>query len=464
MRSSRSTWVLALTGIASLMVALDVTVVATALSTIRHDLDASAEQLEWTVNAYALSFAVLLMTASALGDRFGRRRLFVGGLALFVAASAACAVAPGIGTLIAARAVQGVGAAAVAPLSLALLSAAFPPERRAWALGIFSAVTGVAVLGGPVVGGAITQGIAWPWIFWLNVPIGLITIVLVRARIEESRGPRTPLDPLGVVLATGAAFGLVWGLVRGNAVGWGSAEVLGTLLSGAALTAGFLVWERRAPSPVLPPQLFSSRAFSAGSAAAFLLSGALFGAVYFMAQFLQAVEHAGPLSAGLRLLPWTATLFFVAPIAGKQITRFGERPFVAGGLLLQAIGFGWVALIAAPGTAYGELIAPFVVAGAGVSMALPAVQSAIVGAVAPAHIGTASGAFTTLRQLGGAFGVAIGVAVFASRGGYASPQAFSDGFAPALALAAALSLAGAVSALALPGRTAAVAPEPLVAA
>jgi len=453
MRSSRSTWVLALTGIASLMVALDVTVVATALSTIRRDLHASPEQLEWTVNAYALSFAVLLMTASALGDRFGRRRLFVAGLAVFVVASAACALAPGIGTLVAARAVQGAGAAAVAPLSLSLLSAAFPPERRAWALGIFSAVTGVAVLGGPVVGGAITQGVAWPWIFWLNVPIGLVTIALVLARIEESRGPRTPLDPVGVTLATGAALGLVWGLVRGNAAGWGSAEVLGALVAGGLLTAAFVAWERRAPSPVLPLELFASRAFSAAGAATFFLAAALFGTVYFMAQFLQAVEHAGPLGAGLRLLPWTATLFFVAPLAGRQIERVGERPFVAGGLLLQAAGMGWIALIADPGVAYASLIPPFVIAGAGVSMALPAVQSAILGAVAPAHLGVASGTFNTLRQLGGAFGVAIGVAVFAAAGSYASPQDFSDGFAPAIAVAAALSLAGAVAGAALPARS-----------
>jgi EmrB/QacA subfamily drug resistance transporter len=447
-----ATWVLALTGIASLMVALDVTVVATALSTIRRDLAASTEQLEWTVNAYALSFAVLLMTASALGDRFGRRRLFAAGLGVFVLASAACALAPGIGALIAARALQGAGASLVAPLSLALLSAAFPPERRAWALGIFSAVTGVAVLGGPVVGGAITQGIAWQWIFWLNVPIGLVTIGLVLARIEESHGPRTRLDLPGVALATGAALGIVWALVRGNAAGWGSAEVVGTLAAGVLLGAAFVAWERRAASPVLPLELFRARAFSAGNAAAFFMSGALFASVYLMAQFLQTAQHGGPLDAGLRLLPWTATLFFVAPIVGRRIQRAGEKPFVVAGLALQAAGMAWIALIAAPDVAYGELVAPFVIAGTGASMALPAAQSAIVGAVAPAHIGKASGTFTTARQLGGAFGVSVLVAVFAGAGSYASPDAFSAGFAPAIGVAATLSLAGALAGLALPGR------------
>jgi len=234
---SASTWVLALTAVASLMVALDVTVVTTALPTIKRDLGASTQGLEWTVNAYVLSFAVLLMTAAALGDRFGRRRAFIAGLGLFAAASAACGLAPGIGTLIAARAVQGAGAALVAPLALALLSAAFPPERRAWALGIFSAITGLAVLGGPVIGGAITQGIAWQWIFWLNVPIGLLTILLARARMAESYGPNTALDIPGLALASGAALGVVWGLVRGNPAGWGSIEVVGSLTVGLLLAS-----------------------------------------------------------------------------------------------------------------------------------------------------------------------------------------------------------------------------------
>src|SRR3954452_4506193 len=292
-------WVLVLTSLASLMVALDALVVTTALSTIRTDLHASIAALEWTVNAYSLSFAVLLMTAAALGDRFGRRRLFAAGLGLFVVASAACALAPGTGWLIAARALQGVGAAFVMPLSLALLSAAFPPERRPWAMGIFSAITGIAVLGGPLVGGAIAQGIAWEWIFWLNVPIGAAAIPLVLTRMAESRGPRSPLDLPGVALITGACLGVVWGLVRGNAAGWGSAEVRGALAAGAALGVAFVVRERAASAPMLPMTLFRSRAFSAGNAANGLMIASLFAAVFFMAQFLQAAEGYGPLGAGL---------------------------------------------------------------------------------------------------------------------------------------------------------------------
>jgi EmrB/QacA subfamily drug resistance transporter len=452
--SSRSarTWVLALTSLASLMVALDALVVMTALSSIRVDLHASLEALEWTVNAYTLTFAVLLMTASVLGDRLGRRRLFVAGVALFSAASAACALAPGAGWLIAARALQGSGAALVLPLALALLSAAFPPERRATALGIFSSVTGLAVLGGPVVGGAITEGVAWQWIFWLNVPLGLALIPLSLRHMRESLGPPARLDVPGLALITCAAFGLVWGLVRGNSLGWGSAEVLAALTGGLALLAGFVAWELRVREPMLPMRLFRSRAFAAGNAAGFLMTAALFGAVFFMAQFLQTAQGHGPLDAGIRLLPWTATLFVIAPVAGAAVGRVGERPLIAGGLLLQAIGMAWLALVAEPGVAYAQMVAPLIVAGAGASMAIPPSQSAVVGAVAPEHIGRAAGTFTTMRQLGAAFGVAILVAVFAGAGSYVSPQDFSDGFAPAIGVAALLSLAGAIAGAALPGR------------
>jgi EmrB/QacA subfamily drug resistance transporter len=453
MMTSRQRWVLALAALSSLMVALDALVVTTALPTIRADLQASVAQLEWTVNAYTLSFAVLLMPAAVLGDRVGRRRLFAGGLGLFIAASAACALAPSIAVLIAARAVQGAGAAIVTPLSLSLLSAAFPPERRAQALGLFSAITGIAVLGGPVIGGAIAQGLAWEWIFWLNVPVGLAVIPLALRRMPESFGPRRALDGAGVLLLTAAALGVVWGLVRGNAAGWGSGEVAGSLAAGALALAGFVAWERRTAAPMLPPALFRSRAFSAGNAAALLMYGALYGAVFFMASFLQAVKGYGPLGAGLRLLPWTATLFFVAPLAGSLVPRVGERPLIAGGLLAQAAGFAWVAAVAGPHTAYGSLIAPLMLAGCGISLAMPATQSAVMNAVAPTALGTASGTYNMLRQFGGVFGIAVAVAVFSHAGGYGSPAAFSDGFGPALAVSAGLSLAGALAGAAQPGRS-----------
>jgi EmrB/QacA subfamily drug resistance transporter len=451
---STRTWVLILSSVASLMVALDALVVSTALSTIRLDLGASIEQLEWTVNAYNLSFAVLLMTGAAIGDRIGRRRLFAAGLALFVAASAACALAPDIGTLIAARAVQGAGAAAIMPMALALLSAAFPAELRGRAMGAFSGITGLAVLSGPVVGGAIAQGATWEWIFWVNVPIGLVAIPLVLRRMPESRGARARIDVAGLALVTGAALGVVWGLVRGNSAGWGSLEVVGSLAAGIALGIAFVVVELRVRAPMLPMRLFRSRPFAAGNATIFCVVGSVFGGVFFAAQFMQTALGYGALDAGLRLLPWTAMLFFVAPIAGSLLNRLGERPLIVTGLTLQAVGMAWIGLVADPTVPYGELVPAFVIAGAGVSMAMPAAQTAVMGAVAPAEAGKASGTFNTMRQLGGVFGIAVAVAVFAGTGSYASPAAFADGFGPAIGVTAGLALIGAVAGLALPRRRA----------
>lgn len=451
----RATWVLALTSVASLMVALDALVVSTALPTIRLELHASLADLEWTVNAYVLSFAVLLMTGAALGDRFGRKRLFVAGMGLFVAGSAACAVAQSVGWLIAARAVQGAGAAVMMPLALALLSAAFPPEQRAKALGTFGAITGLGIVLGPLVGGAAVQGLSWPWIFWINVPIGLLTIAFSRPRISESFGPDTALDLPGLALVTVGAFGIVWALVRGNAIGWGSTQTVVALVAGIATLTAFVAWELRTAAPMLPMQLFRSRAFASGNATIFLLWAAALGSVFFMAQFLQIGLRYDALGTGLRLMPWGAAIFVAAPMAGSRISRVGERPFLVGGLLLGAAGMGWLALIAKPNLAYWQMVAPLIVTGLGMSMTIPAAQSAVMSHVAPQHIGKASGTFTTLRQLGGAFGVAIAVAVFASAGGYQSAQAFSDGFGPALGVCASLALAAAVVGLLAPGSRAA---------
>jgi EmrB/QacA subfamily drug resistance transporter len=445
-------WVIALTGIGSLMAALDTLVVSTALNTIRLDLGASVGQLEWTVNAYNLSFAVLLIPAAALGDRYGRRRLYAAGLVLFTAASAACAVAPSVGWLIGARAVQGFGAALLLTLALALLSAAFPPERRGAAIGIFSAITGISVASGPLVGGAVVEGIDWEWIFWLNVPIGLLAAPLVLTRMRESFGSNTGLDIGGLALVTGGAFGIVWGLVRGNAAGWDSLEVVGTLAAGVLLVAAFIAWELRAREPMLPMGFFRSRAFTGGNAAIFFTFASLFTGVFFFAQLLQTVLGYGPLDAGLRLLPWTATFITVAPIVGNLVDRIGERPFMVGGLLLQAVGLAWIAVIAEPDMAYGELVAPLIVAGVGVSMAIPSGQNSVLGSVALEAVGKAAGANSMMRELGGVFGIAVAVAVFAGAGGYVSAAAFTDGFAAAIGVAAALSLAGAVAGLALPGR------------
>ena len=445
-------WVVALTAIGSLMAALDTLVVSTSLSTIRLDLGASIEDLEWTVNAYNLSFAVLLITAAALGDRHGRRSFYAIGLGLFAAASAASALAPSVGFLIAARAIQGAGAALVLTLGLALLTAAFPPEKRGTAIGLFSAVTGIAVALGPLVGGAIAEGIDWTWIFWLNVPIGVAAIPLVLARIEESFGGDTGLDFPGLALISAAAFAIVWGLVRGNSAGWASLEIVGALAAGLLLVVAFVARELRAAEPMVPMRFFRSRAFSAGNAAIFLTFASLFGAVFFFAQMLQTALGYGPLDAGLRLMPWTVTFITVAPLVGNLVDRFGERPFMVAGLSLQALGMGWIALIADSGLTYSEFLLPSIVAGVGVSMAIPSAQNSVIGSFSLEEVGKAAGANSMMRELGGVFGVAVAAAVFAGAGSYTSPGGFLNGFAPAVAVLAGFSVLGALVALALPGR------------
>ncbi|HEX8007711.1 MAG TPA: MFS transporter [Trebonia sp.] len=457
--NARQRWTLILTSVAALMTTLDLLVVVTALNTIKLHLGASIAELDWTVNAYTLMVAVLLLTAAAAGDRLGRRRVLVAGLALFTVSSAACALAPSIGALIGARAVQGIGTAMVLPQALSLVSAAFPPETRGRAMGIFAGITGLATLGGPVIGGAVAQGLAWQWIFWLNVPIGIALIPLTRRHVAESFGPRTPLDVTGLALSGAAVFGLVWGLVRGNAVGWGSPQVFGPLAAGAALLAVFAGWERRARSPMVPVSLFRNGPFISANASGFLMTGAMFGTVFFLAEDLQAGLGEGPLTAGARMLPLTMALFVVAPVAGRLVGRLGERPIVLTGVVAQAAGFGWMALHASGG--YPALVPAMVLAGAGISAALPAAQNAAVGAVPREAIGVASGVFNAMRQLGGTFGIAIASVVFADAGGLASPAAVSHGFRAALTATAAISAVGALAGLGLRTRHRRAAPAPV---
>jgi EmrB/QacA subfamily drug resistance transporter len=338
------------------------------------------------------------------------------------------------------------------PLAMAILSGAFAREERARALGIFSGVTGFALIIGPAIGGFITESFGWRWVFWINLPIGLIAIALVCMRLRESFGPKADLDILGMVIVAAAALALVWGLLRGNVAGWTSAEVMSPLAAGVLLAAAFVVWELRARAPMVPMRLFRSRAFAAGIAASFLFYAAMYGVLFLLPQFLQTALGYGPLGGGLRLLPWTATLFVTAPIAGAVVNKVGERPLVVIGLLMQAIGLGWIAMIAAPGLAYSTLIAPLVLAGVGVSMAMPSAQNAILSSVTVAETGKASGVFNMGRFLGGMSGIAALVAVFSGKGSVDSAATFSAGFAAAMTVAAALSLLGAVAGLWLPAR------------
>ena len=445
-------WVIVLTALGSVMAAIDTLVVSTAIPTIRDDLHASLADLEWTVNAYNLSLAVLLVPAAVLGDRLGRARCYAAGLVLFAFASIGAAVSTSVQVLIVMRTVQGAGAALLLTLGLALLTGAFPPERRGEAVGLYSAVTGIAVACGPLIGGLIASGLDWHWIFWVNVPIGLVAAPLVLRLVPEVKVADSTVDGPGVVLLAAGCFGLVWAMVRSAVEGWHAPEVLAVAAAGLVLLGCFVAWERRAPRPLVPGALLARPGFVAGNVGAFMTLASLFSAVFFYGQLLQVGFGDSALEAGLRLMAWTATLVLVAPFAGKLADRVGERPLLTAGLAVQAGAFVWLALTVHSATGYADVVGPFVLGGIGVSMAIPCGQSAVIGAVEDRDVGTASGINATMREFGGVFGVAVSVALFGAYGGYGSTSEFVDGFAAAMIAAAGLSAVGAVAGLALPAR------------
>ena len=452
-RPNRVIWTFVISSMAVFMAALDNLVVTTALPVIRASFGASLSELEWIVNAYTLTFAVLLLTGAALGDRFGRKRLFVIGLAIFTGGSALAALSSTVGVLIAARAIQGLGGAILTPLSLTILSAAVPRERRAVALGAWGGIAGLAIAVGPLVGGAIAQGLAWQWIFWVNVPIGLLAIPLAITRLDESHGPSSRLDLPGLGLVSAGLFAIVWGVVRGNELGWTSSPILISLGVGLVLVLAFVAWETRAAEPMLPLNLFRSRSFSAANAVSLLMTFGMFGSIFLLAQFFQIVQHYSPLEAGLRTLPWTIMPIFVAPLAGVLSSRTGTRPLLVTGMALQAIALGWISLVISPTVDYARIVPAFVLAGVGMGLFFAPIANVVLSAVSPEDEGKASGANNAIRELGGVFGVAVLASVFAANGSYQSGQAFVAGMIPALQLGTGFVALGAVAALALAGRT-----------
>ncbi|MCW2976677.1 MAG: family efflux transporter permease subunit [Actinomycetia bacterium] len=445
-------WTLALTSVALFMVSLDNLVVSTALPVIRRDLHATISQLEWTVNAYTLTFAVLLLTGAALGDRFGRRRLFVFGILLFTAASAGAALATTANQLDIARAVQGVGGAIVAPLTLTILSAGVPAARRGLALGLWGGIGGLAIAIGPLVGGAVISGVSWHWIFWLNVPIGLVLAPLAYARLEETHGSDSSLDLPGLALASSGLLGVVWALVRGNEQGWTSLGIVAPLVAGAVLVAAFVWWESRTASPMLPLEFFRDRTFTLANVASLFMFFGMFGSIFFLAQFFQTVQGYSPLQSGLRILPWTAMPIFVAPIAGALSDRIGGQRFMAVGLALQAAGLAWIAAISTPTTPYTHIIGAFVLSGVGMGLFFAPVANVVLSSVRPDQEGKASGANNAIRELGGVFGVAVLATIFSRIGGYQNPESFVHGMTTAVYVGAGLVALGAVAAALIPSR------------
>ncbi len=440
-------WTIAITSLALFMVSLDNLVVSTALPVIRRQLHASISQLEWTVNAYTLTFAVLLLTGAALGDRFGRRRLFSLGLLLFTGASALAALSTSATMLDLARALQGVGGAVVFPLTLTILSAAVPEERRGLALGIWGGIGGLAVAFGPLVGGIVVSGISWHWIFWLNVPIGLVLAPLAWRRLEETHGVNSRLDLPGLGLASAGLLGIVWGLVRGNEHGWTSLGIAGPIVAGAMLVAAFVAWELRAPAPMLPMRFFRDRTFALANVASLLMSFGMFGSIFWLVQYFQTVQGYSPLQSGLRILPWTAMPMLVAPLAGAVSDRIGGQRLMAAGLALQSAGLLWIASVSTPTTPYLDLVLPFTLSGVGMALFFAPVANVVLGSVRLEEQGKASGANNAIRELGGVLGVAVLASVFARVGGYGSPEAFVHGTNTAVYVGGAVVAFGALAAL-----------------
>ena len=446
----------AITSLALFMTSLDNLVVTTALPVIRKSFNASLSELEWIVNAYTLTFAVLLLTGAALGDRFGRKRVFIIGLAIFTAGSAIAALSTEVTQLIIARAIQGVGGAIITPLSLTILSAAVPRERRALALGAWGGIAGLAIAIGPLVGGAIAEGLAWQWIFWLNVPIGLIAIPMAYARLNESYGPSGKLDLPGLALASVGLLAVVWGLIRANELGWTSPTIVGSFVVGAILLVGFVAWEARTAEPMLPLRLFRSRTFSAANIVSMLMYFGMFGSIFLLAQFFQVVQGYSPIQAGLRTLPWTIMPIFVAPTAGLLSSRTGTRPLIFIGMAMMSVALAWLSVVTTPTVDYIVIVPAFIVAGIGMGLFFAPIANVVLSAVRREEEGKASGANNAIRELGGVFGVAVLASVFSANGSYATGQSFVDGLIPAMQIGAVVVGLGAVAALALGGRTRAV--------
>jgi EmrB/QacA subfamily drug resistance transporter len=425
-------WVLSLTSAAYFMVILDTGALFTALPRMQRDLHADVASLQWTVNSYGIAFAAGIISAAALGDRFGRRRVFNLGLGLFTLSSAACAIAPNADGLVVARIVQGIGAAAVLPLSLTILTTAFPPQRRGMIVGIYGGLAGLAVASGPIVGGVVTEALDWHWIFWLNVPIGLVATTLATRLLPESHGAPERLDLAGVALVTAGVVALVWALVRANDAGWSSPEIISTLVAGCGLLLALVRWEQRVSEPMVPMRMFGNRAFAAGNLTTFLMSGATFAAAFLITQEFQFARGYSPIATGLRLLPFFGTPMVVSPIAGALSDRIGRRPIMVTGLALQALGFAWVAARGSLHTSWVELVLALLVAGVGVSMALPTVPTAVLSSVVETEMGKASGINYMAQRFGAVFAIATASAVFSAHGNLSDPAAVTAGFRPAL--------------------------------
>ena len=452
--------VLVATALPMFMATLDNLVMTNALPVLHAEFGASVEELQWFMNAYTLAFASTILMAVALGDRFGRRTLFIIGIAVFTLSSALAALASDPGQLIAARAAQGFGAAAILPLSLTLLAGSVPLARRPLAIGIWGGVAGLGVATGPLIGGAVLEGWAWQAIFWINVPVGVVSVALALLALPNSFGARLRADIVGLVLSGLGLLALVYGIVRGNDAGWDSLEVLGSLIAGGILLVAFVAWESRASAPLLPLRLFRDRSFTVANLAGFGFSFGAFGSIFILIQFLQVVQGATPFEAALQTSPWTLAPMIVAPLAGIIAPRVGTRALIVTGLLLLSGALFWLTPLLEAGIEYPAYVAPFILAGIGMGLVFAPSSTAVLATMVPDDHAKASGTNSMLREVGVALGIAVSTAVFTGAGGALTPADYSVGAEPAVIVGAAVLLASALVALLLPsGRSSAVAAD-----
>jgi EmrB/QacA subfamily drug resistance transporter len=422
----RKWWTLIAVSVAIFMLLLDITVVNVALPDIQRSLHSSFQDLQWVVDAYSLTLAAFLLAAGSLADLFGRRLVFVTGLVVFTLSSAACGLAGSPLALNLARGVQGIGGAMMFATSLALIAQAFHGRERGIAFGVFGGVIGAAVAVGPVIGGVITSGIGWEWIFFVNVPIGVLAVVLTLTQVAESRDPDAAgVDWIGLITFSGSLFLLVFALIEGNERGWGSTRIVSCLLGAAVLMAAFLIAEVRQRRPMLDLSLFRKPAFTGASIVAFSVSASMFSMFLYLTLYIQDVLGYDPLQAGLRFLPVTLVSFVVAPISGRLSVRVPVRLLLGGGLLLVSAGLLAMTAVDAS-SAWTVLIPGFLLAGAGVGMINPPLASTAVGVVHYSRSGMASGINNTFRQVGIATGIAGLGAVFQHQVAHATTTALAS--------------------------------------
>jgi EmrB/QacA subfamily drug resistance transporter len=455
-------WTLAAVAFGLFMIMLDNTVVNVALPSIEKDLHISISQLEWIVTAYALVFAALLITGGKLADLFGRRKIFIVGLAVFSLSSLACGFAPNAGFLIGARAVQGIGAALMNPATLSIITATFPPKQRGQAIGIWAGVSALALAIGPLAGGLIVDNIGWNWIFFVNVPVGALGIVVSYFFIKESRDTshEQSVDFPGLLTSGGALFALSYALIEGNQRGWASAEILGLLAAAAVLFTAFVLLESRQRLPMLDLSLFRIGSFAGANTVALLVSLGMFGVFFFVSLYVQNILGYSPTKAGAIFLPMTILIILIAPIAGKASDRIGSRWLMGGGMTLLSISLLFYQRVGLHST-FWTLFPAMILGGIGMALTMSPMTSVAMASVPVDKAGVGSGVLNSFRQVGGSLGIALMGAILASYLSAApatelAKQQFVDGLHAALLVSACITFAGAVVAVALVRTTSAV--------